>query len=56
MLDDSNVDFITGRGQTRTRRRLASRADTLYFAIETSGLSAGNMKFDMAFRVLYEHV
>ena len=54
-LDDPNVEFRNFRGRTRTERKLPSRSHTMFFAITSSGLSAGTLKWGLNFRILYSH-
>ena len=54
-LDDPHVEERTIRGQTKTQRTLASREMTLAFNIESSGLSAGTLKYGFSFRIAYAY-
>ena len=54
-LDEPTLDEHRFRGQTGTRRKMPSVEHILMFAIESSALSAGNLKFNFAFRLLYSH-
>ena len=53
-VDEPSVEYYKIRGQTRTQRRMPSRAHTLMFTIESASTSAGALKYDLEFRILYQ--
>ena len=54
-LDEPTVEFRQFRGQTGTKRRFRSIDDRLYLVFQSSGLSAGTLKYDIGLRTLFSH-